>query len=221
MTTETFLQTFNFDSEFAQLAESTATLLNQYDLNVRPYRSSADLAFSKLPQEVKVKYFTHFKAYYEILSETHHSGKDLREAKHLLWNMLNRLKYRVTDDILSRIADHQIVEIYNLENIQVFRNLPFFKICSYSIDEIVSLPWWQLYKREDAISQLIFQYASKVLNGETTETVAPEVPLHLLEERDSFGRHKMNVTVEWMSPLKSALNGNAVLVVEEATLLSN
>lgn len=205
-------------SEFIHLAHSVVHILQQYGLDIRPYRSLENLAFAKLPAEIQVKYLGHFRNYAEVMAETHGAGHDLRESKFLIWNMLNRLGYRAVDDVISKVTDNQIVEIYNAENIQVFRNLPFFKVCSYSIDEILSLPWWELYKRDDQISQKIFQYASQVLNGEIETTVQPDIPVHYLEEKDSFNCHKMDIVVKLMSPLVSQSSGNAILVTEEATL---
>lgn len=210
----------SLSAQFVEATVAAADILNRYGASVVPFKSANDLEFSKLPHNLQALYLSHFRKYVDVLYETHQAGQDLNEARYLVTNMIQKIEMAPVDDILSKIKNSQIVEIYNSENIQIFRNLPFFKVCSYTLDEILSVPWWKLYRREDHVSREIFSCATQILRGEIESTIVPQLsPRHVLEEVASFTCPRMNVDIIFMSPLVSKLNERAILVIEEAELI--
>lgn len=206
------------NARFVALAESVSDTLSKYGINIQPYRPDKSLNFSGLDLDSQSNILKHFEIYSEVLIDTHRS-ETLQESKVLVWNMLKRLNFFPTDDILSKIKDNHIVEIYNSQNIQIFRNLSFFKVCSYSLDEILCIPWWKLYHREDKISQEIFKFGSQVLSGEINHSVCPEIPTHILTEIASTSNYKMEVDIDFLSSLEGFDQSRAALVLETAHLI--
>lgn len=211
----------SLSERFAHVALAVSDILAHYGYHVKPYKSADDLEFSKLPHELQLTYLKHFSTYAEVLYETHNSGQSLNEARQLVWNMMKKINMFTTDDVLNKITNNQIVEIYNSENIQIFRNLPFFKVCSYTLDEVLSVPWWKLYRRDDEMSREIFKYASQILRGDAQTTIYPNLPRHYLREVASSFCFQMNIGINFMAPLIGSQQERAILVVEEAELIEN
>lgn len=211
----------SLSERFAHVAMAVSDILALYGHTVRPFKSANDLEFTKLSQDMQAIYLKHFSTYAEVLYETHNSGQNLNEARQLVWNMMKKIGMHTTDDVLNKINNSQIVEIYNSENIQIFRNLPFFKVCSYTLDEVLSVPWWKLYRRDDEMSREIFRYASLILRGEAKSTVYPNLPRHYLREVASSFCFQMNIGINFMAPLVGLQQDRAILVVEEAELIEN
>lgn len=203
---------------YVDLLESVSNVLSIYGLKIKPYNDIKNLHFLNLNFESQLKTIDHFGVYAEVVIETHKSHT-LKDSKVLLWNMLKRLGYYSMDDVFTKIKDHHIIEIYNSQNVQIFRNLSFFKICSYSLDEILSIPWWKLYSREDKISQEIFKFGSLILSGEIDHSIEPEIPTHILCETASSSNYKVNIEINCMSGLTDHIGSRAALVLETAHLV--
>ncbi len=135
--------------------------------------------------------------------------------------MIQKLGLTPPSDLFDKIKDDQIFEIYNEESVQIFRNLNFFKICSHSIDDLVSTPWWALFRRDDSVSREIFNLGSTLLSGAENRTVLPQIKSHLLEEVGSTSMLKMLVDIYVMSPLRSQYSKMFCFVAESATLIQN
>lgn len=208
----------NLAENFLELVQSVSEVLTNQGYNIQPYKDSKNLEFLKLDLDSQSGTIEHFKVYAEALIDTHKSDS-LHDSRVLLWNMLKRMGYFPTDDILSKIQDHHIVEIYNKQNVQVFRNLSFFKVCSYSLDEILCIPWWKLYHREEKISQEIFKFGSMILSGELNHSICPDIPTHVLAEASSRFSYKMNVDINYLACLESHEGDKAALVLETAHLI--
>ncbi len=208
----------NLTESFLEIVQSVSELLTEHGFNIQPYKDANNLEFLKLDLASQLKTIEHFKIYAEVLIDTHRS-EELQDTRVLLWNMLKRMGYFPTDDILSKIQNHHIIEIYNKQNVQVFRNLSFFKVCSYSLDEILCIPWWKLYHREEKISQEIFKFGSMILSGELKHSISPDIPTHVLAETSSRSNYTMNVDINYLSSLESHEGDKAALVLETAHLI--
>ena len=211
----------SLSERFVELAERFCGLLRDEGFNVLPYQNSTDLSFNKLPEEKQSQIISHFEIYVDVCSDTVEQGHSLKESKFLLWNMLQKLGLTPSSDLFDKIKDEQIFEIYNEDNVQIFRNLNFFTICSHSIDDLVSTPWWSLFRRDDSVSREIFNLGSTFLSGTPGKTLRPDIKTHLLEEIGSSGMLRMLVDIEVMSPLRSQYSKICCFVAENAKLIQN
>lgn len=207
--------------QFVKLADQLCEILSGFGLSVKPYHDKNNLYFAQLSLELQKSQINHLQRYVEVCQETKEQGHDLRESGQLIWNMLKKLNLKSNVDIYSNLRASDVVEIYNNQNVQTFRNLNFFKICSYTIDELLSLPWWKLYHRDEVVSREIFAVGAGVFSGEITEMVSPVSRPHILEETASASRIKMILKVKAMSPLVSNYESPSVFVIEESSLIKS
>jgi hypothetical protein len=204
---------------FIDLADQLQILFAKEGFELKSYDASQPLHFTSLAPELQEDQLFHLKNYFEVCSEVRAGGDRLTDSTVLVWKMLKKMGLRPTSGIMDKVADDQVIEFYNTSNIQTFRNLNFFAICSYNLDDLLSLPWWQLFKRDDEINRRLFESAAKVFSGEVQGDLAVQVPTHALEEINSPHLHKMMVDVNFISPLYFNEKIDQILVIEHALML--
>lgn len=95
---------------------------------------------------------------------------------------LKHHKMRILEDFWRTLQKDEILEVYDKNMIQIYRNFNFYKYCSYSLLEISVTEWFELWERSEFIMKRIFSEVKPVF-----EKVIPvkkyDVPLHLLREK--------------------------------------
>lgn len=206
--------------EFRLLVEGIALLLEHEGLVRKPYINSSLPYFSRLATGHQIEINRHVRTYFEICLEMTTGGESLRDTPSLLWRMLSRLKLAPTEDLFNQFGQEHVVEIYNDSNVQIFRNFRFFEICSYSLEELFSRQWWELFRRDDQMTQRLFLLASKIFSGEFTGSVRPNIATHIVEEVASSLSFRVETDFECASPLVGGSKVVAVCAIERAKLLN-
>lgn len=205
---------------FHRLACQLQTCLHQEGLEIRVAKGDFPESFSKLNADVQLSQLLHFEDYVEACLELQSEGNSLKDSWKLILKCLHKMNLQSPSHILEKIRDSHIVEIYNKNHIQTFRNLNFFACCSYSLDELMSEPWWKLFRREDEINRQIFYHGSTVLSGDRRETFHPNIPTHLLEEIESPRRYQMYIDIDFMAPVYQDGIVAQAIVLESVRLLA-
>jgi len=112
-----------------------------------------------------------------VLTENRVSNKDMTK------NVLDFMKLSTSEDMLNTITEEDIVEIYNLDCIQIFRNFKFYETTTYSLSDLILFDWSELYYRPSQVSQKIQTYINLVLQNDNNDVVYNmEVPKHMIKE---------------------------------------
>lgn len=121
--------------------------------------------------------------------------------RQLLWHVIKYLGLVPPDDLFDRIAPNDFIEIYNSMGIQVYRNLEFCKIVSYSIAEMSVYRWDQLYNRDANITSLIISEGVQKGFSGTRELFKLNIPEHPVAE--VFGGRNREFTAKfgYLSPM--------------------
>jgi len=108
--------------------------------------------------------------------------------------------------IFEKIGDHDTVEIYSGEGVQIYRSWSFFKYCSYSLAELLIYDWNTLYERPASIINSLFQLAPLLFTPEAT-TMPYGLPDYVLIERYMDRNRVFNVKMKLASPLIDKQSG--------------
>ena len=74
----------------------------------------------------------------------------LRAELHaLLMHSLKKAHLFTTESVSSLITNENIVEVYNLDHVQLFRSINFFDLCNYSLLDLLARQWFELFERLD------------------------------------------------------------------------
>lgn len=170
--------------------------------SVSAYTEASWAQFDKMSSDQKDQTYRNFLSYYAVCEEAVNSGDLICDSQALLWRMIKKLGLRPSGDLFNKISDGDVIEIYNKDFIQTFRNLRFFEISSYSIAEIFFYEWRHLYYRDNEVTQQIAARAIEVFTGQSEGTQdVSSIPEHYLIEEFSEGKNKMLMQEKFFSPL--------------------
>ncbi len=208
------------DLDFVKLADQLSNLINSHGIPCKPYQRNLPF-FSLLPNEKKIAVISNIKFYYELCLEQVAEGYSLKDNPSFIWRAFRHFGYTPTSDLFAQIENHHIIEIYTDEGIQVFRNLKYFEYCSYTLEELYTLEWYNLYERSLEMQSMAFESISKIFKGEQLTNFNPEMPKHIVKELQSSERLVMEYGLDLMGPLFQNKKPKAAIVLETARLLTN
>lgn len=114
--------------------------------------------FTNLPIENQTEILANITAYLKVLSE------DISPARSRGDYEVERLKVAlrsfnlklVDEDFFNKIGEEDFIELYDERNIQIYRSVKFFNLCSYSVLDLSVNSWDELYhKPSSAMSELM------------------------------------------------------------------
>lgn len=124
-------------------------------------------------------------------------GRDLN----LLWRFIQLMGYRPTSDLFDHITGEDVVEIYDRNHKQIFCNLRFFSVSSYSFEELKHLPAKELFERPPELMELLIQEVSALFASSDPKTVQSKLPPHIAKELHSKRKYTAQVQQGIISPL--------------------
>ncbi|QDK38304.1 hypothetical protein [Bdellovibrio sp. NC01] len=207
--------------EFKRDAMKLSMICSSSGFRVRPYKDGLP-HFGKLSADKQVEIIRSIKFYIELCQEQLSEGSSLRDNLSFTWKALRKLGLTPKSDLFSLIKDDDIIEIYNGESRQVYRNLRYYDFCSYSIEELYSLEWWNLFSRDDGeITRKLFEESNKLLTGEVEGHIFSETKEHVVTELASAELLSNKYRAKLLSPLTVNKTAQAFMVVIEANPLAN
>ena len=134
----------------------------------------------------------------------------------LTWYAMGKLGLKIPSNLFSWISDTDCVEIYTDQGIQLYRNFHFFQFSSYSLEDHLTYPYFELYKRPQWLEEemgkmvaLCFQHIE--------EPLPISVPDHVCVETRSQGSYEGHVHFKKICGLKPTPDYNAFLVTQSVT----
>lgn len=194
----------NTDTDVRLLADLVGCLEARLEARGVPKRETPGSVwhdFAMQAPEIRSATISNLTEYLNILeyaeSQVQASGKE----QQLLWHVIKYLGLVPPDDFFNYIAANDYVEIYNASGIQVYRNLEFCKIVSYSIAEMSVYRWDQLYSRSEVITNLIITEGFQKGFSGTKEMFKPQIPKHSVAEVFGGRNRVCNAEFGYICPL--------------------
>lgn len=147
------------------------------------------------------------------------AGPDCKNHKDLMWRYFSKMRFVPASDVLDRIEDDDILEVYDMNGDQIFRNLNYFDVVSFSVEDLVSMNWKRDFKRSAKVTIQLVELVFRFATGYFTRTMdCAKVPVHIVEETIAR-RHKIELHLKYISPLKQNGKCVAILVGSRARIL--
>lgn len=161
-----------------------------------------------------IKLFTH------ILNEKENEQSSLWETHKLIDYTFRQLRLKAADEFLSTLENDDIVEGYDLNHCQIFRNLRFMEVCSYTLHDVLTIDWPTLFERSQMITANLIEHINTVVTTGRTVSLQ-DVPFHYMKERMSAERQLFRVRFRFMSPVFSGAGQPAgYLVSSKADIIT-
>lgn len=118
----------------------------------------------------------------------------------LLKVFLRKSNYKIYDDFFQTLNGTDIVEIYDTtKQIQIFRNLNFLSHSSYTIVDMLTTPWPELFHRKPSITNQIMK-KSEFISNSATSTQPWKIEPHIVTELKGQERSFL-MTLKCISPV--------------------
>jgi hypothetical protein len=206
-------------AEFKRLTETFSDFAAREGLKVSPYKNSEPSFFGALPAEQQHGVLAHFANYVGVCKETLAGGEPLSQDRLFLWRMFHNMGVHPSSDLMSSILNGDVVEIYNADYVQVFRNLAFFSYCSFTLDELLCRPFWELFRRDPSVQNRLMAVGVAMFQHKITGTQLLDIGPHTVDEIDSPACYHSVIENKIASPLFDA-GGKIIAVVTTIRSLS-
>ncbi len=122
------------------------------------------------------------------------------EERRLLEDFLKGAGLIVPESFLKTIAKDDILEVYSAaDNRQLYSNREFMRICSYSIEQMQTIPFQKLFWRSDEIQNRLLERAASVVRSER-EAVSWGIEAHELVESLHPRRRTFEMSMRFIAP---------------------
>ncbi|PIS10465.1 MAG: hypothetical protein COT73_09235 [Bdellovibrio sp. CG10_big_fil_rev_8_21_14_0_10_47_8] len=188
-------------SKFLQVAQKIQSLAEILGIKVEPQNTETQPFFLNLALADQRAALERLKIYCDLFTDVTQSEVPAKfSEKKLLWMALSRLRLLPSADLMSLIGDDDLIEVF-VGSRQVYRSFNYYNICSYSLDELESLPWEILFSVRDP--KITAQIMSEVQEALITKKVVQSgTPLHVVQETSSAFKNKIEYQLSYIVPIK-------------------
>ncbi len=143
-------------SQFRDIVRDTSAFLSRHGIqkNPAPSPKNENLAL-QLDSSYLATTIRTARTVLEVHLEAERAGYDMDDSVNLARTALKTLGLLAAPEAFREIRRKDIVEIYNMDNIQIFRSFNFFRICNYNLDDLLLNKWYVLYERSPIITQAL------------------------------------------------------------------
>jgi hypothetical protein len=197
---------------FARLLDQVSVLAADEGVAIEPFEDPSLPYFLRLNETEQSQLVQSVDRYASILEDSKKADHFLVNNPNTLWRMLGKLKLRSSPDLYHVLQKEDVVEIYDQNCRQIYCSFNFFRLCSYTLEMIYSVPWYELYARDQVMTQANFDAMNNVLKHPEHGTVLTEIPVHEVHELISSKCRVTAVRHRFCSPLFDTKGGPAGFV---------
>lgn len=182
-------------TQFEILLRQVSAIIKKGGIDISPMTKGTHFeSFTRLGPTHQLKLIKDLQNYIQICQKAEEEeGISVNSNDHsLTWYAMKAMGLRPSSQLFEHLEEDDIVEIYNTAGIQIFRSVSFFSLVSYSLEEVLTYEWSQLYHRDPEITKVLEKIFMDVALGKK-DLVKGEVPEHYVSEIFSGkeGRRKM------------------------------
>lgn len=204
------------EQKFSALTTALINLLAKEGVKNQPHLEGLP-CFSKLNDVEKEVAIQRVETYYQLCSEHVAEGQSLRDSKTFTWRALVKMGLAPLSDFLNNIGDDDIVEIYSYDEIQMFRNLEFFDLCTYTLEELFCLQWYRLFVRAPEIAAAISNIAVEIFSKKHPHGLFEPLPPHIVTQPLAQEKVAVDFLIRYIGPLYQDKQVPAIICIERAT----
>ena len=162
--------------------------------------------FERLPEAQKGAVYRVLDFMESLVSEAIEKGINPMRDLQLTWYALRQLGLMASGDLFQVLEDTDCIEIYTSEGVQLYRNFQFFEYCSYSLEELMTYPFYELYERPVWLEAEMRRSVGMCLQ-EPTQIHDLNIPDHNCCEKRSRRAHAGRVHFKKICALKASTDG--------------
>lgn len=180
---------------YSQLLTAYAAFAQEAGYDVKAFNPNAASRFPALPAAQQQAVIRSLETQVSIFSSAVADGIKLRQnGLSLAWLAIRSLNLRPLSDVFSHLKADDIIEIYDEDHVQIFRTFDFLKCVSYSLDEVHTHSWWELYERDQTVTEKMIGVATSVISEKKPVTILAPFAHH--QTRETFSPRLRTAQIE-------------------------
>lgn len=191
----------SFETEFKILSDDIVRWFAGCDLSMRGYHDPALVHYSALSDERKTAALERLRVYHQSLASMENAGHAIDNSSRSLWHALKTLGFTPDSEIFSKFENDDVIEVYDSNGTQMWRNFNYMKICSYTLEELLCHDWPTLYWRDEKLTENLVKLMVDTVSSGTRGPNFIDVDYHLVEECFSVEKFRLKVRHDYICPL--------------------
>lgn len=188
-------------ARFTNAIEALSSLGSEEGVQLVPYEDPSLPSFNVLTPARQLELTIRVEQYCSVMKEVKHEERYVVRNSNSLWRMLGKMNLRSSPDLFENIEDDDVIEVYDLDGHQLYRSFNFFPICTYTLEQIYSIPWFDLYERNEEMIRANLESVNEVLSSPFQGTRATRIPAHEVRETNRPARRRTLIQPRFMSPV--------------------
>jgi hypothetical protein len=190
---------------FKSLAERYCAIVSNFGIRRKPYSDPSTPIFRAADPTIQKRALVFLENSLAVFDEASLEKDDLRDNQKLIWRLLSKLKMAPPADIFDKMDAEDVVEIFNIsDGSHAAWNLRLMDFVSFTLEQLLCVPWSELGARPPAIMAKIGEIIGKIASNEICDTLDNPIPLHAFTELNSELRFSAEVLIKHVAPLRQA-----------------
>ncbi len=201
-------EVLKFDERFARLLNLESLLVSQalkFGLKLRVSRPGILSHLITLPETSLSRIEENLTALRSVWLICETEQIDPWDDREFLSLSMRALNLNFAKNFLDQNTSEDLVEGYDSERFQIFRNMRFMETSAYSLLEIQSYPWPDLFSRDSKIADRLISYCDEVL-WENNSTIALDISEHVICEIKTEDKNSVRINFRHLAPIYNGPN---------------
>lgn len=200
-------------NQYRDSLEELSSLLFCFGYKVVPYKDAQLYDFQKLSSLQKTEVTYTLGVYIQTL-KSEHASDDFSNERFVL-QFLFRLGLLPSEDLTNSVRNERYIQIYNRDQLQIFRSLNCYDRCSFTLEQLTTRPWFDLWSRDNLFYYALFGLASTALKVIKFTKLRLDFPHHRVTEQESFDSYSFDYKIKSLSALTRQGKLQAALLIED------
>jgi hypothetical protein len=215
LTSESEFVTRDQITKFKILTEEFCAKARIVNVEIKPYESERLPFFCSLKKINAISAVKNLETRLDALKAAETEGADLKVNSQLLKVALKKFGISVPNNLFEDMSHEDIIEFYDVDSTQIFTDFNFFRYCGYSLEELYSRPYFELWQRDPFVTARLGELGFQALTGKITDMIDPKVPVHTVVEKYSSKGFISELLIKKFGPIFNEMNVPCGAVVVE------
>ncbi|MEK2688904.1 hypothetical protein [Bdellovibrio sp. GT3] len=205
--TEPYIQSYRED-----LVE-LSLVLEAFGYKVEPYTDAGLTHFHNLLPEARKNVAHALHAYVGALKAELASG--LYQNDRFVLQFLFRIGQAPSTDLSNTLKNERFIQIYNRDNLQIFRSLACYERCSFTLEQLTSRTWLELWERDTMFTMTFSKMAQNLRSVMKYCAINFDFPYHNVTEIDSAMSYSFQYKLKTVCGLTRQNQIQSALLIED------
>lgn len=193
--------------------EELSKLLQSYGFDLAPYKDSSLPEFHNLLPEARQHVANSLHAYVGALRSELLEGS--MNPERFVLQFLFRIGQAPNSDLYDLLRNERYIQIYNRDNLQIFRSLACYERCSFTLEQLTSRTWFELWERDNLFYMAFVGMAHKMRDVVKFSCFKFDFPFHKVTEIDSAMGYSFHYKLKTVCGLTRQNQIQSALLIED------